>query len=88
VTVDAYLATLRDDQRAVLQRLRRIIRAVTPRMEEAVSYGMPASGSTVVGWYGRRQRTALRDYGVRAVGDELAGYDVSGRGTLRFRPDY
>jgi hypothetical protein len=40
-TVDEYLSRLPADQRAALRRLRRIIRAPSPRMEEAVSYGMP-----------------------------------------------
>ena len=88
MTIDDYLATLRDDQRPALQRLRRIIRAVSPRKEEALSYGMPAirlDGRWVVWIAASARHCAI--YGVRAVGDKLAGYDVSLSGTLRLRPD-
>ena len=87
-TVDEYLARLPAGQRAALQRLRRIIRATSPRIEEAVSYGMPVfrlDGRWVV-WIGAAARHCAI-YGVHAVAHELDGYDTSGRGTLRFRPD-
>ena len=87
-TVDEYLATLPADQRAALRRLRRIIRATSPRMEESISYGMPVfrlDGRWVV-WIGAAARHCAI-YGVHAVADELDGYETSGRGTLRFRPD-
>ena len=41
-TIDAYLAALSDDQRAALERVRKIIRALVPRVEEHVSYQMLA----------------------------------------------
>ena len=87
-TVDEYLATLPVDQRAALRRLRRIIRATSPRIEEAVSYGMPVFrvDGRWVAWIGAAARHCAM-YGVHAVADELDGYDTSGRGTLRFRPD-
>jgi uncharacterized protein YdhG (YjbR/CyaY superfamily) len=87
-TVDEYLATLPAEQRAALRRLRRIIRATSPRMEEGISYGMPVfrlDGRWVV-WIGAAARHCAI-YGVHAVADELDGYETSGRGTLRFRPD-
>ena len=40
--VDAYLATLSPDKRAALQKLRRTIKAAAPKVEECISYGMPA----------------------------------------------
>jgi uncharacterized protein YdhG (YjbR/CyaY superfamily) len=87
-TVDEYLATLPADQRAALRRLRRIIRATSPRIEEAISYGMPVFrvDGRWVAWIGAAARHCAM-YGVHAVADELDGYDTSGRGTLRFRPD-
>jgi len=87
-TVDAYLARLPDDQRAALQRVRRIIRSVSPRVEEGISYGMPVfrlDGRGVM-WIGAAARHCAL-YAVHAVAHELDGYDISGRGTLRFRPD-
>src|SRR4051794_28659038 len=41
-TIDEYLARVRDDKRAALERLRATIRAVVPTAEECISYGMPA----------------------------------------------
>ena len=87
-TVDEYLAKLPADQRAALRRLRRIIRATSPRIEEAISYGMPVFrvDGRWIAWIGAAARHCAM-YGVHIVADELDGYDTSGRGTLRFRPD-
>jgi uncharacterized protein YdhG (YjbR/CyaY superfamily) len=41
-TIDEYLATVRADQRAVLEQLRRTIRAMVPQAEECISYGLAA----------------------------------------------
>ena len=41
-TVDEYLATLPPDRRAVMEDLRRTIRAAAPDAEELISYNMPA----------------------------------------------
>jgi len=40
--VGEYLATVPPNQRAALERLRRIIRAAAPKATETISYGMPA----------------------------------------------
>ncbi|HEX5179288.1 MAG TPA: DUF1801 domain-containing protein [Gemmatimonadaceae bacterium] len=40
-TIDAYLARLTAEQRAALERLRTVIRAVAPDAEECISYDMP-----------------------------------------------
>jgi len=36
-TIDDYLAAVRDDQRAALEKLRKTIRSVVPRAEECIS---------------------------------------------------
>ena len=41
-TVDEYLATLSDDKRAALEKLRKTIRAAAPNAEECISYQLPA----------------------------------------------
>jgi hypothetical protein len=41
-TIDEYLATLSDDKRAALERLRKIILAAAPGAEEGISYQLPA----------------------------------------------
>src|SRR6266545_3848768 len=39
--IDAYLAALSEEQRAVLQKLRATIKAIAPEAAESISYGMP-----------------------------------------------
>ena len=39
--VDEYLAAIPPDQRAALERLRKMIRAAAPKATEGISYGMP-----------------------------------------------
>lgn len=88
-TVDEYLAALAPDQRAVLQRLRKTIRAAAPGLEEQISYGIPGfrhAGKWVIYLGASARHCAL--YGVEeTTPGEFAAYDTTGRGTLRFRPD-
>jgi hypothetical protein len=42
-SVDEYLATVPEPQRTALERVRRVVRRTVPEVEEATSYGMPAS---------------------------------------------
>jgi len=90
-TVDEYLATLSDDQRAALEKLRKTIRAAAPKAEECISYQLPAfrlngmlvafgATSTHCAFYLMSAST------VAAHKDELEGYDTS-KGTIRFQPD-
>jgi uncharacterized protein YdhG (YjbR/CyaY superfamily) len=88
-SVDAYFATLPDDQREALQALRDTIRSALADATEHISYQMPAfkaEGRFVV-WY-----AAFRDHysmypasqGVQAtLGEDLGTY-ISGKGTIRF----
>jgi uncharacterized protein YdhG (YjbR/CyaY superfamily) len=86
-TIDHYLKTKDEAQRAALQRLRKIIGAAVPAAEECISYQMPAfrlEGKAFVWFAAAAQHCAL--YGVReSEAGELEGYDTSGRGTLRFQ---
>jgi uncharacterized protein YdhG (YjbR/CyaY superfamily) len=41
-TIDAYLAGVPVEQRAVLQKLRATIRAIVPEAQECISYSLPA----------------------------------------------
>jgi uncharacterized protein YdhG (YjbR/CyaY superfamily) len=88
-TIDEYLAPLKSDQRAALQRLRKIIRAAAPRAEERISYQIPAfrlDGKWLL-WFGAAANHCAL-YGVGGIPkDELAAYDTSGKGTVRFQPD-
>jgi uncharacterized protein YdhG (YjbR/CyaY superfamily) len=41
-TINEYLATLGEKQRAALEKLRKSIRAAAPNAQECISYGLPA----------------------------------------------
>jgi uncharacterized protein YdhG (YjbR/CyaY superfamily) len=86
-TIDEYLAALSNDKRAALERLRRIVRAVAPRAEECISYGLPTfrlDGRGIACFGAAANHCAF--YGaVGAHTDELEAYDTS-KGTIRFQP--
>jgi uncharacterized protein len=90
-TIDEYLAKLPADQRAALQRLRKVIRAAVPKAEECISYGVPAfrlDGRMLV-WFGAAKRHCSFFPGAVLAGfdKELKGYSTS-KGTVRFQPDH
>jgi uncharacterized protein YdhG (YjbR/CyaY superfamily) len=41
-SIDAYLTTVGGEKRAALDKLRKTIRAIVPKAEECISYGIPA----------------------------------------------
>lgn len=88
-TIDAYLAQLQPVQRAALERLRRLVHASAPGIEEGISYGMPVfrlNNNWLVYMAAATHHCAL--YGVQeSYRGELKDYDTSGKGTLRFKPD-
>lgn len=88
-TVDDYLAGVGATQRAALQRLRGIILAAVPGVQECISYGIPAfklNGKMLIYIGAAAKHCAI--YGVQETKPgEFNGYDTSGRGTLRFTPD-
>ena len=74
-------------------KLRDAIRSAAPEAVESFGYGMPAftldRKNSI--WYGA-WKNHLSIYPVteairRVLADDLAGYDTSGKGTLRFRSD-
>jgi uncharacterized protein YdhG (YjbR/CyaY superfamily) len=88
-SIDDYLSRLGDDQRAALERLRKAIHAAAPRVEECISYQMPAfrlDGRVLV-WFGASAKHCAFYPGavVDEFTDELADYDTS-KGTIRFQP--
>jgi uncharacterized protein YdhG (YjbR/CyaY superfamily) len=92
-SIDQYLASVRDDQRAALQKLRKAIKAAAPQAEECISYSLPAfrlRGKLLVAMGARAQHCAFYPMSantVKAHRAELAGYDTS-KGTIRFPPDH
>jgi uncharacterized protein YdhG (YjbR/CyaY superfamily) len=88
-TFDEYLAKMKADQRAVLEKLRKTIRSVAPNAEEGISYGLAAfrlNGRPLVGLGAASGHCALFPMDsttVTAFAKELKGYDTS-KGTIRF----
>jgi uncharacterized protein YdhG (YjbR/CyaY superfamily) len=89
-TAAEYLATLSDDRRAIVERLRATIRAAVPGAEESFSYGMPGFtvGDRPLLWVAAWQRhysvypvSAEQVADAASAGDE---YEVE-KGTVRFR---
>jgi uncharacterized protein YdhG (YjbR/CyaY superfamily) len=89
---DAYLAALPAGQRAILQALRRQVRAELPEALEVISYAMPGfrmpgKRARVVGGYaGWKTHMAWYPHSgnvLPAIADALRGYDWDA-GTLRF----
>jgi uncharacterized protein YdhG (YjbR/CyaY superfamily) len=91
-TIDEYLAALRADQRAALEKLRKAMRIAAPRAEECISYQIPAfrhEGKMLVGFGATANHCAfypMSSTTVTAHKDELKNYDTS-KGTIRFPAD-
>jgi len=88
-TVDDYLAALPREQRAALEGIRKTVRAIVPKGEECISYGVPAfrvDGKVLVGFgAASRHCTFFPMSGTitEAHQAELSGYDTS-KGAIRF----
>ena len=91
-SVDDYLAGVSAEQRPALERLRRTIHAVVPKVEEHISYGIPTfrlEGKGLVAFGATPQHCAFYTLSGSTVAefvDELAGFETS-KGTIRFQPD-
>jgi len=88
-TIDEYLAALSHDQRGALENLRKTIRAIVPKAEECISYGLAAfllNGRALVGFGATDSLCAFYPMSpttVEAHKDELRDFDTS-KGTVRF----
>ena len=91
-TINEYLATLPEDKRAALEKIRRAILAAAPLAEECFSYGLPTfqlAGRKLVSFGAAAKHCAfylLSSTTVEAFHDELQAYDTS-KGTIRFPPN-
>ena len=91
-TMDEYLAGVKGEQRAALEKLRKTIAAIVPKAEEGISYGLPAfrlDGRPLVAFGASAHHCSffpMSSTTVAAFADELEGYDTS-KGTIRFTPD-
>jgi len=91
-STDAYMATLSDRHRAVLEEVRAVIRSAAPDATETISYQMPAfkaHGRALVSYAAFADHWSLFPMGGAAglmATAELAPY-WNGKGTLRFSYD-
>jgi len=91
-TIEDYLAAVSADQRAALEKLRKTIRAMVPKAEECISYGLAAfclDGKVLVGFGASANHCAfypMNGTTVAAFKDDLKGFDTS-KGTIRFPAD-
>ena len=87
--VDEYIAAQPEATQVVLQKVRSIIRKVLPKADEVISYQIAAykiNGRAVIYFAGWKKHFSLYPTTapiVEALGDELAGYEIS-KGTIRF----
>ena len=91
--IDARLAALPANQRAVLQALRETIAAAAPEAVETISYDLPAfryHGRALVAYLGAKRHCSLFPMGpeiIEAEQDELAAFDTN-KGIIRFTVDH
>ena len=91
-TIDEYLESVRDDQRAALEQLRKTIKRAVPKAVECISYGLAAfrlEGKPLVAFGATASHCAfylMSGSTVAAHEDLLKEYDTS-KGTIRFQPD-
>jgi uncharacterized protein YdhG (YjbR/CyaY superfamily) len=89
-TTKEYLAALREDQRAALEKLRKDIRAAVPEAVECICYQLPAfrlNGKFLVAYGAAKKHCAFYPGAVvEMIKDELKGYGIS-KGTIRFAAD-
>lgn len=90
-TIDEYLATVSEDKRAALEKLRQHIKSVAPEAEEYFYYQLPAfrlKGKRLVAFGAATNHCSLYPLSavvVQAHQDDLKKYDTS-PGTIRFPP--
>ena len=91
-TIDEYLAAVSPDQSAALEKLRKTIKAVVPKAEECISYGLAAfrlNGRPLVAFGATANHCAfypMSGFTVEDHKDDLTDYDTS-KGTIRFQVD-
>jgi uncharacterized protein YdhG (YjbR/CyaY superfamily) len=91
-TIDEYLAGVNADQRVALEKLRKTIHAVAPRVEECISYGIPAfrlNGCSLVffgAWANHCAFYPGSSATLKKFRDDLKGFQIT-KGTIRFSPD-
>jgi len=91
-SVEDYLASLPEEQRVALEKLRKTIKAAAPEATETISYQMPAfknQGRFLVSYAAFKDHCSFfpaSNAVMEALGEQLKPY-FSGKGTLRFTTD-
>jgi len=89
--VDAYLATVPDDVRAALSRLRKTIKAAAPKATEVISYQIPAykHHGLLVGFAASKAHCTFHIMSTKVTREhaaDLKGYKL-GKASIRFAVD-
>jgi len=90
-TIDEYLAAVKGEKRAALDKLRKTIRGIVPKAEECISYGIPAfslDGNIVAGFAATKKGCSYFPFSGSTLGtlaDELEDYDQT-KSSLHFDP--
>ena len=90
-SIDEYLATVSDDKRAALAKLRKTIKAAVPKAVECISYGVAAfrlNGKLLVGFGAGANHCTFFPMSGHTVADhqdDLEDYDTS-KGAIRLQP--
>jgi uncharacterized protein YdhG (YjbR/CyaY superfamily) len=90
-TIDEYLATAKPDQRRTLAKLRKTIHAVAPKVEECISYEIPAfrlNGRSLVyfgAWANHCSFYSGSSTTLKKFRNDLKSFQIT-KGTIRFSP--
>ena len=90
-TIDEYLASVKPDRRAALQKLRRTIHSVVPGAEECISYSMPAfryDGHVIAGFLATAKGCSYFPFSgttLSTLSSDAAAYDRT-KSALHFDP--
>jgi uncharacterized protein YdhG (YjbR/CyaY superfamily) len=91
-TIDEYLASVNADQRAALKKLREAIHAGAPKVEECISYGIPAfrlNGRSLVffgAWANHCSFYPGSSATLKKFRGDLKDFQIT-KGTVRFSSD-
>jgi uncharacterized protein YdhG (YjbR/CyaY superfamily) len=92
-SVEEYLSSLSDEQRPVVEAIRRTVKAAAPDATETIAYDMPAlrshGGQFLVSYAAYKRHYSLFPASgavIEALGADLTPY-LAGKGTIQFRAD-
>jgi uncharacterized protein YdhG (YjbR/CyaY superfamily) len=91
-TIDQYLANVKLDQRAALEKLRKTIKVAAPDAEECINYGVAAfkvNGKVIAGFGASAKHCSyypMSGHTVAAFKDDLKGFETS-KGAIQFQPE-